>query len=42
MDVAPKPAEQYKGIYLINGWVALCWLSPYQSISADLSCPLFN
>lgn len=36
MNVAPKPAEQCKGIYLINGWFALRRLSPLSKASVQI------
>lgn len=36
MNVAPKPAEQCKGIYLINGWFALSWLAPLSKASVQI------
>lgn len=32
----PKPAEQCKGVHLINGWFALCWLSPLSKASVQI------
>lgn len=35
----PIPAEQSKGVHLINGWFALCWLSPLSKASVQI-CPV--